>query len=399
MTPQLPKTFYWGTSTSAHQIEGNNTNSDWWEWEQHGHIKDGSTSGKACNSWNLFDQDLDAIRYLGTNAYRFSIEWAKIEPKKGKFDRSAILHYRENILKLRKYNIEPFVTLHHFTNPRWTNDFGGWENREIVNYFTRYVVKITQELGNHISFWTTINEPLVLASQGWHQGVWPPQKKSICLTFKVIRNFISAHKVAYRAIHQHSQNKSCFVGIAKNNQHVEPYTHNISDNIIAHIVRSFWNHYFFSHSNGFHDYIGLNYYFHNRLHVSLKPPFFTRNNADTRITDLGWEIYPHGLYETLLELKKYHLPVYILENGCADAKDNIRSKFITSHIHAMKKAMRAGTDVRGYFYWSLMDNFEWHLGFAPRFGLFETNYSTFARTPRPSAHTYRTICKTPLHMV
>ena len=393
MKLDFPKNFYWGSATSAHQVEGDNHN-DWTEWEKANAERltkkarnywqpwqqekfpemfesKNYISGKACDHYNRFRADFDIAKSLGHNAHRFSIEWSRIEPEQGKFDEKEIEHYRQVISALKERGIEPFVTLWHWTNPIWIRDIGGWENKKTIGYFLRYVEKIIDAFGAEIKFWITLNEPCVYSSAGFLKGHWPPDKSNIFKYFKVLRHLAGAHNKSYKVIKE--INAQTQVGISKHNIYFE----NIP------FANSFWNEYFLDKIKNHQDFIGLNYYFHARLF----------GNKNEQISDLGWEIYPEGIYHVLKSLKKYNKPIYITENGLADAKDEKRAEFIKEHLKWMHKAIGEGVDVRGYFYWSLLDNFEWDKGFWPRFGLVEIDYKTMARKIRNSALEYADICK------
>ena len=177
-TPQeftFPKDFLWGAGTSSHQVEGNNTNNDWWQWEQHMPLK--MRSGQACDEWNRFEDDFKLAQTLGLNAYRFSLEWSRIEPAPGEFDTLALDHYREMILSLKLKGIEPIVTLNHFTIPLWLVDQGGWLSKKSPEIFAQYVQKATEFLGSDIHYWITLNEPAVYTYKSYMIGQWPPGEK------------------------------------------------------------------------------------------------------------------------------------------------------------------------------------------------------------------------------
>jgi len=256
--------------------------------------------------------------------------------------------------------------------PIWLAKKGGWLNPKTPYYFDRYIKIVSENLFDYVNFWITINEPNVYASNSFLRGVWPPQEKSISKYFKVVSQLVKAHQLAYHSLHL--IDRDCQIGIAKNNIYFEhkPF------------VGYFWNKYFLNKIKDCQDFIGLNYYFHSRLF----------GNKNESVTDMSWEIYPEGIYHLLKDLKKYQKPIYITENGLADAKDEKRAKFIKEHLFWVHRAIQEGADVRGYFYWSLLDNFEWDKGFWPRFGLVEVDYQTLERKPRPSAYTYRKICQT-----
>ncbi len=401
MTP-FPKDFYWGSSTSAHQVEGGNIN-DWTEWEKENAARlakealnknypdyilndypgplrrENYISGRACDHYNRYEEDFDIAKSLGHNAHRFSIEWSRIEPEEGKFNEKEIEHYREVINALKTRGIEPFVTLWHWTNPIWIKALGGWMNKKTTDYFLRYVEKIVTEFKGDVKFWVTVNEPMVYAGISYFSGTWPPQEKSLFKYIKVLKNLETAHKKAYQKIK--GLNPGAQIGIAKNNIYFEGKGINA---VLANFADWWWNERFLDNIKNHQDFIGLNYYFHN----SVKRLAFNQNE-NKYISDMSWEIYPEGIYKVLKNLAKYEKPIFITENGIADAKDKKRADFIKEHLKWVNKAMEEGADVRGYFYWSLLDNFEWDKGFWPRFGLIEVDYKTMTRKIRPSAQEYR----------
>jgi len=373
--------FLWGSATSAHQVEGGNVN-DWSKWEKsskrvkqlkkQGKDPDQYISAQAGDHYRLYEQDFDLIKSLNGNAYRFSIEWSRIEPSEGKIDYKEIEHYRRVILALRQRKIEPFVTLYHWTLPVWLAKTGGWQNRKAPYYFDRFVKIISENLSSEVDFWITINEPNIYTSNSYLKGIWPPQVKSIFKYFKVVNNLAKAHKLAYRSLRL--IDLDCQVGISKNNI----YFKNIP------FVGYFWNRYFLNKIKDCQDFIGLNYYFHSTFPKKRGLP----------VSDMGWPIYPKGIYYTIKGLKKYKKPIYVTENGIADKDDSRRAKYIKDHLYWIHQAIEDGLDVKGYFYWSLLDNFEWDKGFDPRFGLIEINYNTMERKVRRSARVYGQICKT-----
>ena len=388
----MPKDFYWGAATSAHQVEGDNRN-DWsgWEVKNAHHLSKASggkhppknyISGRACDHYNRFEEDFDIAKQLGHNAHRFSIEWSRIEPEEGKFDEKEIEHYRQVIAALRKRGLEPFVTLWHWTLPLWMRDKGGVGSKEFPKFFARYVERTALEFKDDIRFWLTLNEPTSVIYNSYFLGVWPPQKKSFLAALRVYRLLACAHKEAYLVIHKIAPQSK--VGFANLMGDIEPKSKMILDRIAAVWADFLTNRYFLWLTGGAHDYYTLQYYFHRKIAFPGKD---TDNPSWS--SDMGWGIYPKGMYHLLLRLKQYEKPIYITENGVADAWDVHRPQFIREHVQWMKKAMDKGADVRGYFYWSLMDNFEWDKGFWPRFGLVEINYQTMERKIRQSAWEYK----------
>lgn len=376
---KFPEGFLWGTATSAYQVEGGIENCDWSKIYP---------AGMACDHYHLYEKDFDLIKSLNQNAYRFSIEWSRIEPREGEFNQKEIEHYRKVLLALKKRNIKAMVTLHHFTNPLWLAEIGGWANPKVISYFSRFAERLFDEFFDLVNFWITINEPLVYASISYFQGRWPPKKKNLILFLKVIRNQISAHKKVYEIFHK--SKKLARVGIAKNNNYFQPFNSKSPFDILnAIIYRYFWSYFFLNRIKNHLDFIGLNYY--SREMVGL--PFCREPKDEAGLTDIGWQVYPEGIYHVLRDLKKYNLPIYVTENGLADSKDRLRKDFIKDHLFWIHKAIEEKMDVKGYFHWSLMDNFEWASGFEPRFGLIEIDYKTLERKPRPSAFYYAKICK------
>ncbi len=406
MTPDNAK-FFWGAATSAHQVEGGNHN-DWTEWEKRtakskaqiaksnppadgwpDYIlknypsplqEENYISGKACDHYNRFREDFDIAKQLGHNAHRFSVEWSRVEPEEGKWNEKEIEHYRQVIRALKERGLEPFVTLWHWPLPIWLRDKDGWKSKKIVDYFCRYAEKVVSELRHDVTFWLTVNEPLAYAGISYLEGRWPPQEKNLISFFRVSRNLIHAHKKAYGAIKR--INPKSQIGIANNMSFFEATKNNIFSNILKRLGEWGKNYAFLNAISDCQDFIGFNYYFTNQANLR-----FSKVKTD-QTTDTGWSMYPKGIYSMLCALKKYHKPIYITENGLADARDIHRAEFMREHVKWMKKAMAEGVDVRGYFYWSLLDNFEWSDGFWPRFGLVEIDYKTMERKIRPSAWEY-----------
>ena len=399
----FPQGFYWGSATSAHQVEGMNANSDWWAWEQEEikktlpKIKD--LSAKACDHYDLFAEDFDWVKNLGQNAHRLSIEWARLEPEPGKWSQEVVGHYRDVFAALRERKIEPFVAAMHFTLPRWLADKGGWLNPDAPLYFKNYVNFLIENFGDQIKYWVTMNEPLILAEMSYRRGVWAPGKvRSWVDAFFALRNMARAHKLAYRAMKDRSAQmaKEVEVGIVHNLIAILPADKNsIFDVLLAKIMSFFVVDLYLKFFNGHEDFYGVNYYFEQRVHFDIHKPqnmFKGVDSKDEKRSDMGWTIRPEGLYQVLVKMKKFSKPIYITENGIADSQDKFRAQFIIEHLKEVHRAITQGVNVRGYFYWSLMDNFEWADGFAPRFGLLAIDYSDLSRTARKSAMIYQQIC-------
>jgi len=399
---KFPKDFLWGAATSSYQVEGDNRNADWWQWEK----KTGKErSGSACRHYELYKKDFDLARDLHHNCHRLSIEWSRIEPKEGRFSRKELKHYLDVILALRKRNIEPMVTLHHFTNPIWLARSGGWENKRCVELFLRYCDFVTRGLAKHVHYWVTINEPTIYISHSYLFGAWPPQAKSLLKAAAVEENMFLAHIRAFqriRKVYEELKLPAPATGIAQNVMAFVPCTPELKNRFAASLRNKVYNLAFLDRimQHKAMDFVGINYY--SRQLVELKgwgiPNLATdvcqENHHPVKKNSLGWDIYPKGLYDLLLELKQYGLPVIITENGICTADDGLRWEYLSGHLKNIHRAMKKGVAVKGYLYWSLMDNFEWDKGFSPRFGLIGIDYKTYKRTVRKSAKKFSRVCKT-----
>ena len=393
----FPKDFLWGVSTSAYQIEGGIVN-DWSVWEKSpkrlqqlkkmGKNPTDFICGKACDSYHLWQEDIRLIKELNCQAYRFGIEWARIEPQRNDLKQQEIEHYRKVLKELKKNNLKVVLTLWHWTMPVWVAKQGGWENKQTIKDFTCYVKLVVRELGKYVDYWVTLNEPLIHILNGYLTAKFPPQNKSLKGAIKTFNNLVKAHNAAYNIIHESRPNAQ--VSITQIVNYFEPAHHHcFLEKTLAKTAHYLWNDLFLQKIKNKLDYIGLDYYFHDR--IVWYPPF--KKNLNKRVSDLGWEIYPEGIYHVLKYLSNFKKPILILENGLADATDKNRPDFIRDHLYYVWQAIEEGIDVKGYFHWSLLDNFEWAHGFIPRFGLYEVDYKTMKRRPRPSAHIYAKICQ------
>ncbi|MBF0523181.1 MAG: glycoside hydrolase family 1 protein [Candidatus Omnitrophica bacterium] len=418
----FPKNFLWGAATSSHQVEGNNTNNDWWQWEQRLPLK--MHAGQACDEWNRFEEDFKLAESIGLTAYRFSLEWSRIEPAPGQFENSALDHYRVMILSLKSKGIEPVVTLNHFTIPLWLVSLGGWDSDKTPELFARYVGKVTEALGGDVRYWMTLNEPVVYTYKGYMSGEWPPGKREPKEAIEVFKNLLRAHVLAYERIKEvYTQKgwKAPKVGIAQSVIIFRACSDaSLRDRIAARFRHWMFNHLFVqalirgkAYCVGLFnihlpkaktlDFIGLNYYTRDFvLHHGFGFPGIlgqacTVTIAQDRHTGkdnfLSWDIYPKGLYTFLKDFSRYNLPLLISENGIATNDDTERVNFIVEHLKAVARAMKERAPVIGYFYWSLLDNYEWAQGFVPRFGLIDVNYITQERKVRESARKFEEIIK------
>lgn len=386
-TLKFPDGFLWGAATSAHQVEGNNVNSDWWDWESlPGHAR----SGQACNQYNLYEQDFDLIKQLNHNAHRLSVEWSRIEPKEGEFNQAEIEHYKKVLKALKDRGLTVMLTLWHFTLPKWVAEKGGWENGRTVKYFERFVKKIVPEIAEYVDLWITLNEPGVYIYETYTASIWPHSRKSLIGQVKTFLNFTLAHRKIYKYLHSRFPAGKP-VGIANNMLSFSSYhKHSIVEQLAVSLNDLFVNHLFYLFTRGTHDFLGINYYFHVRFQQHSLVPQAVNLQQTHDVSDLGWEIYPEGIFDVLLDMAD-DIPIYITECGIASTNDDRRNRFLISYLQEVARAIKAGVNVRGFFYWSLLDNFEWHMGFEPRFGLVEVDYKTQARHIRPSALVYTDI--------
>ncbi len=379
---EFPEGFLWGSACSSYQVEGGIDGCDWSE---------DFPAGRACDFWNRYEEYFDMAQELHQNVFRLSLEWSRIEPEEGRFDAAAIGRYRKMLESLRKRKIKAMVTLWHFTTPSWLSEKGGWKNSAAPEYFRKYSEFAAKELDPHVDFWITLNEPMIYTSQGYIIGRFPPRKRyDIAGCAAASFHLAQAHKKAYRAIK--GANPKAKAGMAENYSFVEPLYGDPISRFAAWAWDYVRNRMFLEFTRKEQDFIGVNYYFHERIAWDVKYPFVFIRNADKSVSDIGTEIYPKGICEVLKRMRKYGLPIYITENGLADAKDEKRGQFIKDHLRWIHKAIGAGADVRGYLHWSLLDNFEWADGYSPRFGLAEMDYDKQSCKIRASAKEYADIC-------
>ncbi len=408
----------WGAATSAHQVEGGNQWNDWWAWEEAGKVSE--KSGRAANHFHLFREDFRLARSLGHTAHRFSLEWSRLEPREGQWNEEAFRHYEEVFDALQKEGLEPVVTLHHFTNPRWFAEKGGWLQPNAAEKFALYVKKVASRFGQRARFWITINEPLIYVYQSYVLGRWPPGEVSMDQAFRVARQMLLAHIRAYEILHQGPKRGDLWVSLAHHVIAMAPCRpSSILDQFTLFLRRWFINHLIFQAlDTGFLffpgvfceklpakktlDFLGINYYSRDFIRFAglgkvkqlgdVCPKDHHVGQAGA-LNDMGWEIYPSGLYEVVRSLRSLRLPILITENGVSTPDDTLRQRFIQSHLAELDRARKEKIPIFGYFYWSLVDNFEWAEGFKPRFGIVEVDYKNENRKVRPSAETLRKNCE------
>lgn len=390
---KFPKNFLWGAATSAHQVEGNNKN-DWTAWENNSRSRE--KSGFACDHYNLYEDDFDIAKSLNHNAHRLSIEWSRVEPEEGRWNKKEIEHYKNVLKALKKRGLRAIVSLHHFSNPAWLAARGGWEKGDNIACFLNYAQKMVDELDDLVDYWVTINEPVVYLLQSYVGSDWPPGKRNWWSAIKVFFNMASAHRKAYQLIHEKTGDKAR-VGLAHNIASFAALENlPIWAWIEMKIKKFLENDLIFLVTGQTHDFIGVNYYFHHRCvydQEEKKLAYADAKKLGHEVSSMGWEVYPSGLETVLMELKRFNRPIIICENGMATNDDSQREKYITSHLQAVQKAINRGAPVAGYLHWSLLDNFEWSAGYKPRFGLVEVDKQTMTRKIKKSAKLYSKIIK------
>jgi beta-glucosidase len=414
-TYHYPAGFLWGSATSSYQVEGDNRNSDWWNWEQeadrilHGHL-----SGKACDWWGgLWKDDLDRAAHDHQNAHRLSIEWGRVEPHPAVWDEDAIQFYRDLLQGALARGLKPMVTLQHFTLPQWVAELGGWQSPEIAALFARYVRKIVQSLSAFADIWITINEPNVLLFEGYGSGRFPPGKHDFTTWPDVVHNMVLAHAIAYHAIHEIQAKAK--VGVAHHYRGFRPkgsrnpldaWACRFRDRIFNRLfpdaftdgrVHLFPWRFRIPEAAQTQDFFGLNYYSTECFSFNpLDPGSLFQEGSypeGARLSETGHIANaPEGLWEGLKWARDYALPIYITENGIDDRPDRVRPIYLVEHLHQVWRAANFNWAIQGYFYWTLVDNFEWERGWTQRFGLWELDPRTQERRRRPSADLYAEVC-------
>jgi beta-glucosidase len=425
--------FLWGAATSGHQVDGGNTRSDWWAWEKEGHCEGGACSGPAADHWNRYQEDLRLAHEMGLNSYRFSIEWARIEPEEGRWDEEALGWYLKLLTECERLNLVPMLTLHHFTSPKWFADKGGFTAKNSPELFARFTEKVAKTLGSRVPLWCTLNEPMVLAIGTYIGKFMPPALYSPERAGEACRNLLDSHVRAYDILHTQITERQgpwkempIQVGIAHNFLDFKPDRKwHPMERILTWAFRSFYNQSWIDAIMGKKqhfgviglmarakplksalgrrtaDFIGVNYY--TKAYLRWRPKDASEGaSADLPIgisfarrkepiSDLGWAVHPRGLGKILRYCHSHKLPIYITENGIADREDRLRGEYLLGHLEEIAKVREEGVDIRGYYHWSLIDNFEWIKGFGPRFGLVAIDYNDFKRSPRKSSLLYKKI--------
>jgi beta-glucosidase len=428
----LPKGFHKGVGLSAYQNGGHIVGESNWSTFEDSYIyanakgmfgpaiKNNEKVGKSAGFWQRAIEDVQLIKELNCNAFRFSIEWADVEPIPGEFNESVLSYYEQLIDELLKNNITPMITLYHFVHPKWFDQLGGFEKAENIKLFIRYCIKMFERFSGKVQFWCTINEPTVVAACGYVLGLHPPAKFfKFFQSGMVLRNLLNAHVAVYHTLKALPNGEQSQIGIVHQLLQAESFDANKASNWLIGLLKKwsgapvaqFLNVTFahqvvklFLHTGEFdytipalgmsinarnvdapnsYDFIGLNFY--SRVVLGPHPTCY----PDQVMTDMEYPMYPESMYEAIVDMADLGKPIYITENGLADADDSLRASFIKKYLSQVFRAIADGYDVRGYYYWTLMDNFEWNDGFGMKFGLYHTDYQTQKRTLREGAKVYR----------
>jgi beta-glucosidase len=376
MAFSFPDGFLWGTATAAHQVEGGNTNNDWWAWE---HTPDSGcveSSGDACDHFWRYPDDIKLLAELGFGAYRFSIEWSRIEPAEGELSRNALDHYRRMIDACRANGVVPVVTYHHFTTPTWAALAGGWEAPETADRFGRFCERAAGSLGDAVGIHCTLNEPNVVALMGHYLGVFPPGKREEGALITSTDNLIRAHRLAYDAIKSEVGDAPVGMTLSMHEFAAEP-----GGEAQMARARDRMEDLWLEACRG-DDYVGVQTY----TRLRFGPNGLLGPAEGVPALQMGYEYWPQALETTIRQaIEAAGTPVYVTENGIGTADDEQRVSYVTDALDAVRRCLDDGLDVRGYFYWSLLDNFEWALGYRPTFGLVAVDRATQTRTVKPSA--------------
>ena len=396
--------FLWGASTAGHQVEGGNYD-QWTVWEL-AHAKemaesadkrynwlpewkkfksqaeepDNYVSGKGVDHFHRYREDFDIVKSLGLNAFRFGIEWSRVEPEEGVWDKSAIDHYHNYISELKERGIEPILNLWHWTHPVWFEEKDGFIKSGNAGYFLRFVSKIAEEFKDEVKYIITINEPNVYITYSDLNKIAVPPHGTRLQRLLMYRNLVKAHKYSYQILKK--INPNFMVGIAQQLANDQPKDNGkFTDKLAARVTSYAWGWWFLDRIKRRMDFVGFNYYFTNYYDG------FKIANPKEPVNDLGWYMEPKGVGEVATKVwLRYHKPVMITENGVADTDDKLRQWWLKETMLSLITARKAGVNLIGYMHWSLLDNFEWAYGWWPKFGLVHVDRENgMKRTVRPSA--------------
>lgn len=408
MAFQFPEGFIWGTAAAAHQVEGNNTNCDFWLLEHTPDTIFSEPSGDACDHFHRYPDDIRLMAQLGFKSYRFSIEWARIEPEPGHFSAAALDHYRRMLAACHENGLIPCVTFHHFTSPRWLTADGGWEDKKTIDLFTRYCEKATKHLGDMIGMCCTINEANLVVSLAL-RGTFPREglKSRIpffaeaakrCGTtldrfgpflfghpYKIRDTMLGAHMQSREAIKAGPGDFPVGITLAMTDYQATPGGETL--------CKEAWSEDYdlFLEAAQQDDFVGVQTY--SRTRFGPEGPLEAEEGVEVLI--MGYEFYPESLEGTIrYAAEKAGVAIYVTENGIGTTNDEQRIEYVHRALKGVVNCINDGIDVRGYFYWSILDNFEWVFGYGPQFGLVSVDRETQLRTVKPSARYLGQIMKT-----
>ena len=381
MATNFPQGFRWGTATAAHQVEGGNWNNDWWAWEHAPDTPCEEPSGDACDQFHRYDEDIALCAALGFDNYRFSIEWSRIEPEPGEFSRSALDHYRRVLASCHAHGIEPVVTFHHFTTPRWVVAEGGWHTASTVDRFLRFAERSVAHLGDLIGTACTINEPNIVSFIGYQMALFPPGVSDDAQFAAANANFLDAHR---RVVPILKAGPGDFpVGLTLSMADYQAVPADDPDAIARRDrVRAVSEDQFLD-IVGDDDFLGVQVY--SRTRVGAASVLGPEDGVPT--LPMGYEFWPASLGACLRRAWDYtggSVPLLVTENGIGTDDDPQRIEYVRLALEGVLSCIDDGIDVRGYTYWSLMDNFEWAFGYRPRFGIIDVDRATQRRTVKPS---------------
>lgn len=377
MSVSFPDGFLWGTATAAHQVEGGNWNNDWWVWEHDPGSPCVEVSGDTCDHFHRYPEDIKLLADLGFGTYRFSVEWSRVQPERNEWSRSALEHYRRVCATCHENGIQPIVTYHHFTTPRWVAAHGGWEEPSTADLFARYAERVAGALGDLTPWACTFNEPNIVATMGYLAGVFPPGRRDPSLRRAVNDIFIDAHRKAVDVIRSGPGNANIGLTLAMSDWQAVDGGESRRDRIRLNMEDVYLE------AARSDDFIGVQTYSRTRV----GPDGTLGPEGDTPTTQMGYEVWPEALEATIRYAtdKTGGVPVLVTENGIGTDDDDQRIDYVKRALQGVRNCLDDGIDVRGYTYWSLLDNFEWALGYGPTFGLIAVDRENFVRTPKPSA--------------
>ena len=377
MTTTFPDGFLWGTATAAHQVEGSNWNNDWWAWEHAPETPCVEPSGDACDHYWRYEEDLDILAGLGFGAYRFSLEWSRIEPEEGEFSRAQLDHYARVLDACAARDLVPVVTFHHFTTPRWAVVDGGWTDPATAERFARFCEHATAALGDRIGMACTINEPNVVSTIGYLVGAFPPgHTQDLDGFIRATEVLVDAHRRSYDAIKSGPGDFPVGLTLSMSDWGAED---GAEDKIAEY--RAHHEDVYLEAARG-DDYFGVQAYSRTRVgNEGILGP-----EPGVEVLPMGYEYWPRAAEASIRHAAEVaQVPLYVTENGIGTDDDEQRVRYLRESLAGVAATIADGIDVRGYFQWSLLDNFEWAFGYQMRFGIVGVDRATQVRTIKPSA--------------